>query len=576
MFDYRNQRRVARIVPPARPQKEAKFCNTSNDEVEDSEALDMACAAAVLAADPVCELSMPVHLLHKAALTFKHCVLLSAFHACHTFSVFFTDTHIHQVAMAVITTAAFALQLVIFKSKLVGTWGAICEGLALSFAFFAAKEAGARACNRWRIQGHHDYCAPMTALCAFSVIIMYYPFGVSACFCFCLLGMPTEMLWFGERKQPTHVQATAIQTDSDAAIAAQLQQQEEARGAPCKDACVGGPEQRIDELGTAAQEAVVALETGIDALLAAQLQKEEGEAHGRVDTQNAPCQGSLTQETGSRTDGQMKELLKGLQVPHIVRKSKTHGQLNCLIDSILLALQDKQYIKPLAVDERAAICSSIRRHLIDHHGVEPQAPDGRHSYLSHEDSFGAICNQLRGEHPNIWLDDVDVTRLSIVAVVFDRFQRRQLYDESGAWSAELEDVNAPVVSTPLNASGELTEVCIQLYCNTLADDHGTPYHYEWISVEADRSEEEEESGVDDDEDNPALPLPVLPLRAQLSPLSLCAFMSPMHAQVPACEDVQSRMRVLLIANPEFQINFRLSEKSLRRQACKHGQRRTEY
>ena len=231
------------------------------------------------------------------------------------------------------------------------------------------------------------------------------------------------------------------------------------------------------------------IQTDNDAAIAAQLQQDE--ENGTASTPNASCQSSLMQDAGSRTDGQMKELLKGLQMPHIVRKSRTHGQHNCLIDSILLALQDKQYINPLEVDERAAVCSSIRRHLIDHHGVEPPAPDGRHSYLSHEDSFDAICNQLRGEHPNIWLDDVDVTRLSIVAVVFDRFQRRQLYDESGTWSAELEDVNEPVVSTPLNATGELTEVCIQLYCNTLADDHGTPYHYEWISVEAGRSEEED-------------------------------------------------------------------------------------
>ena len=84
MFDYRNQSRVARTVPPARPQKEGKVCNTVNDEVGDSEALDMACAAAVPAADPVCELAMPVRLLHKAALTFKHCVLPSAFtHVVH-------------------------------------------------------------------------------------------------------------------------------------------------------------------------------------------------------------------------------------------------------------------------------------------------------------------------------------------------------------------------------------------------------------------------------------------------------------------------------------------------------------
>ena len=41
---------------------------------------------------------------------------------------------------------------------------------------------------------------------------------------------------------------------------------------------------------------------------------------------------------------------------------------------------------------------------------------------------------------------------------------------------------------------------------------------------------EDESGVDDDdEDNPAPPMPVLPLRTQLSPLSSYAIASPMRA-----------------------------------------------
>jgi hypothetical protein len=41
---------------------------------------------------------------------------------------------------------------------------------------------------------------------------------------------------------------------------------------------------------------------------------------------------------------------------------------------------------------------------------------------------------------------------------------------------------------------------------------------------------EEESGVDgEDEDNPAPPMPVLPLRTQLSPLSSYAIASPMRA-----------------------------------------------
>ena len=339
-----------------------------------------------------------------------------------------------------------------------------------------------------------------------------------------------------------------------------------------EDVCVGGPgqggpDQQFDEISTAAQEALAASETGMDVFIAAQLQQEEEDALGRASTTNPSGQGSLRR---SRTDDEMKELLGTLQVPHFVRESMTHGQHNCLMDSILLALQDKQHIKPLEVHERAAICSSIRRHLIEHHGIEPEAPDGSHSYLSHEESFDAICNQLRNEHSNIWSDDIDVTRLSIAAVVFDRFQRQQLYDSSGAWTAEMEELDVPVVSKPLNASGELDEVLIQLYCNTHDDEHGTPYHYEWISFnKADREEDEVESSAEDDEDddcnNPgpppifmsddedhplpllasdtedkgalplpasavdqdghnsqALPVPKPPLRTQPSALSLCA------------------------------------------------------
>ena len=51
----------------------------------------------------------------------------------------------------------------------------------------------------------------------------------------------------------------------------------------------------------------------------------------------------------------------------------------------------------------------------------------------------------------------------------------------------------------------------------------TPYHYEWVSSEADRKEEEEESSVDDDEDgdinNPA-PHPMLTSDEEDCPLPL--------------------------------------------------------
>ena len=335
-----------------------------------------------------------------------------------------------------------------------------------------------------------------------------------------------------------------------------------------EDACAGspdqnGPDQQFDELSTAAQETLAAKETGMDALIAAQLQQEEEEkTRGRVSAPKTPNQTTFQR---ARSDNEMKELLRTLQTPHYVRKSKTHGQNNCLIDSILLALQDQEYIKVLTISKRAAICSSIRRYLVDHTDVAPEHPDGRQSYLSHEESFDAICGQLRTEHKDIWMDGLDPTRLPIVVVVVDRLQRRQLYDESGAWTEEQEDLNKPVLSKAPSAEEHLPEAQIQLYCNTHEDDLGTPYHYEWISTEAGVSKEgEEESGmeddnnetndpspfhtstsdednVDDEDDNPAAPrlmsdtddndskanaapsMPILPLSALKSSRSPCAF-----------------------------------------------------
>ena len=116
-----------------------------------------------------------------------------------------------------------------------------------------------------------------------------------------------------------------------------------------------------------------------------------------------------------------------------------------------------------------------------------------------------------------------MARLCIVAVVFDRFHRLQIYDAGGAFDGEMKEVNDSVVSTPLSASGELDEICIQLYCNTLNDQHGTPYHYEWISVEANRNEEGEGSSAEDDEDddynNPA-PHPIFTSDDEDGPLPL--------------------------------------------------------
>ena len=276
-----------------------------------------------------------------------------------------------------------------------------------------------------------------------------------------------------------------------------------------EDACAGspdqnGPDQQFDELSTAAQETLAAIETGMDALIAAQLQQEEEEkARGRASAPKTPDQTTFQR---ARSDNEMKELLRTLQPPHYVRPSETHGQNNCLMDSILLALQDQEYIEVLTISKRAAICSSIRRYLIDHTDVAPEDPDGRQSYLSHEESFDAICGQLRTEHKDIWMDGLDPTRLPIVVVVVDRLQRRQLYDESGAWTAEQEELNKPVLSKAPSAEEHLPGAQIHLYCNTHEDDVGTPYHYEWISTKAGISKEgEEESGMEDDETNDPIP-----------------------------------------------------------------------
>ena len=71
-----------------------------------------------------------------------------------------------------------------------------------------------------------------------------------------------------------------------------------------------------------------------DASIAASLQQDEFEAHGRAGAPNASGQSSLRR---TRTDDEMKELLKTLQVPHFVRELRTHGQHNCLMDSKHLA-----------------------------------------------------------------------------------------------------------------------------------------------------------------------------------------------------------------------------------------------
>ena len=121
----------------------------------------------------------------------------------------------------------------------------------------------------------------------------------------------------------------------------------------------------------------------MDAVIAAQMQQEE--QHGAGDGGPWADHGSSKPQAAPRSDNEMKELLQTLNPLHFVHAFKTHGQNACLIDSMLLALQDQHSIRPLTSEERAVTGDSIRSHLIDGHDVAPPAPDGSHSFLFHEE-----------------------------------------------------------------------------------------------------------------------------------------------------------------------------------------------
>ena len=57
----------------------------------------------------------------------------------------------------------------------------------------------------------------------------------------------------------------------------------------------------------------------------------------------------------------MRTLLKGLQPALEVRPSQSHGQNDCLTDSILLALADQGLVKPLDKQHRSTLCTIVRK-----------------------------------------------------------------------------------------------------------------------------------------------------------------------------------------------------------------------
>ena len=131
--------------------------------------------------------------------------------------------------------------------------------------------------------------------------------------------------------------------------------------------------------------------------------------------------------------------------------------VNCLIDSILLALQEQKQIKPLKVDDRAAVCSSVRRNLIEHHGVAPESPEEGQAYLSHEGSFHDICTRLRIDHPDIWFEDIDPHRLRLflALLILDRLPALRQHEDV-LWSMPVLASSLCMDALPVSM---LTQVC---------------------------------------------------------------------------------------------------------------------
>ena len=201
---------------------------------------------------------------------------------------------------------------------------------------------------------------------------------------------------------------------------------------------------------------------------------EKGMIGGAAQVQKLSGEGS----TIVRTDEEMKLLLQAMTPPHHVMSSLAHGENNCLIDSILLALHSRGLLAPLSVQRRAEICRVVRRYVADVHGFTVQ---GHHQFLSHETHLHAVCQGLRAFGIDLWCPGVEPSRIGITVVAFDRSHRRTVQDVNGC-AFELPEMHEPVRSAPPGHSNGVDDVVLQLYCNTHDDEHATPYHYEWIDI----------------------------------------------------------------------------------------------
>ena len=163
-----------------------------------------------------------------------------------------------------------------------------------------------------------------------------------------------------------------------------------------------------------------------------------------------------------------------------VQPSSTHGVNNCLIDSVLCALQHSRHLRPeLSLEDRRNICAFIRHILVVEHG------QAENSYLAHDVALPWIFKVLREQYAHLFVDDTHAAPagleprsddvhppachgIALTVTVVDRFTCRDELLPS-------EPVLVPALTVEARE-----HVQIQLYACTHLDGNG--YHYEWIAA----------------------------------------------------------------------------------------------
>ena len=118
-----------------------------------------------------------------------------------------------------------------------------------------------------------------------------------------------------------------------------------------------------------------------------------------------------------RTDREMHTLLRSWNPSLEVHPSSSHDRNDCLTDSILLPMANQGLIRPLNVDVRKQLCTTVRSHLALACGLSAQS----YPFLSHDERFVAICQALRTCLLPFWVAEQRPSQTSFTCIVFDRF-----------------------------------------------------------------------------------------------------------------------------------------------------------